>query len=61
MYYAFHRDEYLFADETLGAVLDFIRECRGHHGCEDVTVWFGGHVVAFCMSDGTVLRITGPS
>jgi hypothetical protein len=60
MFFAYHRDEYLIAGESLDAVLAFVADCNDPAFNEDSVVWHGGRLVAVCRSDGTVVRFDGP-
>jgi hypothetical protein len=59
-YTALHRDEFIFSDASLEAVLAFVADCNEPQFHEDSVVWCGGRVVAVCRSDGTVVRFDAP-
>ena len=60
MFTALHRDEFLFSDASLDAVLAWVAEVNEPQFGEDAVVWCGGRLVAVCRSDGTVIRLDGP-
>ena len=41
-------------------MLAFVADCNEPQFGEDAVVWCGGHLVAVCRSDGTVIRLDGP-
>jgi hypothetical protein len=57
LYFAYHRDEYLIADESLDAVLAFVRECIDPTAPEDAVIWKNGLVVAVVLATGRVIRL----
>ena len=59
-YTALHRDEFIFSDASLDAVLAFVADCNEPQFGEDAVVWCGGRVVAVCRADGTVIRLDAP-
>jgi hypothetical protein len=59
-YTALHRDEFLFSDASLDAVLAWVAEVNKPQFGEDAVVWHGGRVVAVYRADGTVVRFDGP-
>ena len=60
VYTALHRDEFIFSDASLDAVLAFVADCNESQFGEDAAVWCGGRLVAVCRADGTVVRFDGP-
>ena len=59
-YTALHRDEFIFSDASLEAVLAFVADCNESQFGEDAAVWCGGRLVAVCRADGTVVRFDLP-
>jgi hypothetical protein len=59
-YTALHRDEFIFSNAGLDAVLAFVADCNEPQFGEDAVVWCGGRVVAVCRADGAVVRLDGP-
>ena len=57
IYFAYHRDEYLIADDSLDAVLAFVLDCIDPTMPEDAVVWHGGLVVAVVLATGYVIRL----
>jgi len=61
LFFAYHRDEYLVAGESLEAVLAFITDCNESQSGEDAVVWQGGRVAAILRSSGGVIRFDAPA
>ena len=59
LYTALHRDEFIFSDVSLDAVLAWVAEVNEPQFGEDVVIWGGPRVAALCRSDGTVIRLDG--
>jgi hypothetical protein len=59
-YTALTRDEFLFADAGLDAVLALVLEVVDPTLPEDVTIWAGNAVAAVVLACGRVVRFDAP-